>query len=424
MGGRPLIGRTCRLATKGDSVLSMIAAGPDSADSTCTRAFRGDRSGDFSRRLALRYLLVLTTCLAGLPGCRPTLERPSESPTATAPVPDNPPGDALCAAVDDVLDFTYRERELSVETNAAWQILHGVLAYQREFLIKHDGVTSSAVDYLLDGGSMRGWTVEIVTDPRSGRRGLRAALELGSQAGQGHTDQWLANMVQAGLSLDQGVKVDGETVTMQEWLGQSQWDVPRNLDREYSWTLIAMNRCLPTDATWAASDGQTWSIERLVQEEASQDLNGSACGGTHRAIALAAARRHRRTEGRSIDGGWLEAEDVVQEAMALAQEYQNPDGSFSTRFFERPGTSPDLAINLGSTGHTLEFLSIAVSDEQLREPWMQRAVLYLCDVFRATRKIPLECGALYHAAHGLVLYRQRVFGPRSYAVPAPAPNAS
>jgi hypothetical protein len=381
-----------------------------------------------------RLLLALILALAA--GCSPMVEpspesvEPSAESTATLAdssrnaSADDAANDALCAALDEVLDFTYRERELSVETNAAWQVLHGVLAYQREFLIAHEGREVPAVDYLLNGGEMRGWTVEIVTRPGAGGRGLRAELELGSQAGQGHTDQWLANMVQAGLSLEQPVQVGSDSVTMQEWLAQAQWDVPRNLDREYSWTLIAFNRCLPTDTTWTASDGQTWSIERLVEEEASQDLIGSACGGTHRAIALASALKRRRSEGGSIDGAWLEAEQVLEQAIARAREYQNPDGSFSTRFFERRGTSPDLALNLGCTGHTLEFLSIAVSDDALSEPWMQRAVAYLCDVFRATRKVPLECGALYHAAHGLVLYRQRVFGPRSYAVPSAAPTAS
>jgi hypothetical protein len=371
--------------------------------------------------------LALVLALTG--GCRPSLEQSPEPLTTSAASTDEAPAsdtadNALCATLDEVLDFTYRERELSVETNAAWQVLHGVLAFQREFLITHQGQSVPAVDYLLNGGEMRGWTVEIVTNPSSGKRGLRAALELGSQSGQGHTDQWLANMVQAGLSMEQPVKVGSDAVTMQEWVTQAQGDVPRNMDREYSWTLIALNRCLPTDTTWTASDGQLWSIERLVEEEATQDLIDSACGGTHRAIALASALKRRRSEGGAIEGVWLEAEQVVEEAIARAREYQNRDGSFSTRFFERPGTSPDLALNLGCTGHTLEFLSIAVSDDTLNEPWMQRAVLYLCDVFRATRKVPLECGALYHATHGLVLYRERVFGPRTYAVSATKPDAS
>jgi hypothetical protein len=39
-------------------------------------------------------------------------------------------------------------------------------------------------------------------------------------------------------------------------------------------------------------------------------------------------------------------------------------------------------------------------------------------MFRATQDYPLECGGLYHSAHGLVLYRERMFGPRDYAIPA------
>ena len=76
-----------------------------------------------------------------------------------------------------------------------------------------------------------------------------------------------------------------------------------------------------------------------------------------------------------------------------------------------------MAKNLGTTGHLLEFLALAMSDAQIKEPWVTHAALNLCDVFRKTRDIPLECGALYHAAHGLVLYRTRLFGPRSYATP-------
>ena len=39
--------------------------------------------------------------------------------------------------------------------------------------------------------------------------------------------------------------------------------------------------------------------------------------------------------------------------------------------------------------------------------WVQRAAEHMCELFRNTRDVPLECGALYHAAHGLVLFRER-----------------
>ncbi len=68
----------------------------------------------------------------------------------------------------------------------------------------------------------------------------------------------------------------------------------------------------------------------------------------------------------------------------------------------------------------LEFVTLAVDAQRLDEPWIRRAAENLCDLFRMTRDVPLECGALYHAAHALVLYRTRVYGPRRYGVPADA----
>src|SRR5690606_15818795 len=85
----------------------------------------------------------------------------------------------------------------------------------------------------------------------------------------------------------------------------------------------------------------------------------------------------------------------------------------------RPSTSPDAALRLNTTGHQLEFLTLATSDAQLREPWIRRAVVELCNLLDQTREMPVECGGLYHAIHGLELYRLRMFGPRETEEPAP-----
>ena len=99
------------------------------------------------------------------------------------------------------------------------------------------------------------------------------------------------------MSLDQSLKVGDQSVTMRDWVTQSQLDVPRNVIREYSWTLIALSCYIPTSATWTALDGQAWSIERLVQIEADQELGSSACGGTHRLIGLTKTLARHRSEG-------------------------------------------------------------------------------------------------------------------------------
>jgi hypothetical protein len=56
-----------------------------------------------------------------------------------------------------------------------------------------------------------------------------------------------------------------------------------------------------------------------------------------------------------------------------------------------------------------EWLSLYLSREKLKEPWVTRAVESLLDAFDHTQHQPLDCGSLYHAAHGLSLYRQHRF---------------
>jgi hypothetical protein len=322
-----------------------------------------------------------------------------------------------------VLDWTYQNRHLNLRDHAAWQIMHGVLVYKQHFMIETEpgGEQKSAIAHILAGGKMKGWLFEpgVMLDERTGRRGLRALLEPGSKTGQGHSEQWLAYLALCQLEPSQTLVVDGRTYTLADYIEQVKWDVPRNDIREYSWTLISLTAYLPTDATWTASDGQEWSIEKLVEIEAEQDLSTSACGGTHRLDALTLALNRRLAQGGKIEGVWKAAEDKIQNAIQSARRYQNPDGSFSANYFQRGGKSADLTQDLGVTGHILEFLALALTDDQLREPWVERAASHLCDVFERTKEVPLECGSLYHAAHGLDLYHTRWFGERA-CNPAPS----
>jgi hypothetical protein len=70
---------------------------------------------------------------------------------------------------------------------------------------------------------------------------------------------------------------------------------------------------------------------------------------------------------------------------------------------------------MGSAGHVMEFLATAMDKDELQEPWVKRAVLDVCKTFRKTKPVNVECGALFHAAHGLVLYREKVYGPRTFS---------
>jgi hypothetical protein len=75
---------------------------------------------------------------------------------------------------------------------------------------------------------------------------------------------------------------------------------------------------------------------------------------------------------------------------------------------------------MGSAGHTMEFVATALDKEELQQVWVKRAVLDVCKLFRKTKPVDVECGALFHAAHGLVLYREKVYGPRTFGKDAAA----
>ncbi len=319
------------------------------------------------------------------------------------------PTDAeLKALLDNVIDFNEARYMNSVD-HGAWQIMHGVLAYGYDCLIYHDGKLVGALQWGFDGGPMDGFLF------RHAAHGLDSVLQPGTKRGQGHDDQWLAIMAQANAPIDARLLVDGQTYTIKDLVTEAQWGLYQGA--EASWTLTGLNKYLvhsleDFDKTWKARDGGDWSVARVVAMEAGYELNDSACGGTHRLMSLNGALKKYLSLGGELKGGWLAAQEKINGAVARFEEYQNTDGSFSTSYLFRPGNTTDIARRINTTGHTVEFLVQATPQEQLRDPWLVRGVVELCKMLQLTENLSVECGSLYHALHGLVIYRERLFGPR------------
>ena len=332
-------------------------------------------------------------------GCRPTAGTPAVATTVDQA--------DLCARIEKVLAHARNDRRLDASVHGAWQVVHGILAFGPDFPIAHDGQTSAALDYLLGGGPLTGWQL------RPGDHGVLAVVEEGSTTGQGHPDQWLGYLSQCGLTgipLDTRLVVGGRDYTVGDLLKQAQADIQPG--KEATWTLMALATYLPPDASWRAGDGTRWTTERVVQMEADADLSTSACGGAHRLYGLALAlKKHLSATGASPDrlaGGWAAAADAIADAIDRARRFQQADGSFSTHFFDRPGTSADVFAKLGATGHIFEVLALTLDDDELSEPWITRSADRLVTLLERTSDVDVECGALYHAIHGLLLYKQRL----------------
>jgi hypothetical protein len=371
--------------------------------------------------------------LGGIIGCGSKTDVNSSTDAVTTPVANRatggdgaalPSDDQILQQIDDALEYTYDRRRLSVGSTsndqAAWQIVHGALAFKREFLVSDGGRDVSAVEYILGGGKMKGLDLrrgELLdsndSDKATKRYGI-ATVIAEDKMGQGHADQWLGYLSDCHLPLDEPILVEGQKHTIADYIDQAKLDVHKNTTLEFSWTLMALTAYYPTDYTWKAGDGSEWSIEKLVDIELGHNLDASACGGAHRMTGLTMAFNRHVAAGKPVTGIWKKLEDRIHECIEKAHQLQNPDGSLSSNYFARPGKSADLAVCMGSAGHVLEFLCTAMNQEDLQQPWVKRATLDMCKTFRKTKPVDVECGALFHAAHGLVLYREKVFGPRTF----------
>jgi hypothetical protein len=120
-----------------------------------------------------------------------------------------------------------------------------------------------------------------------------------------------------------------------------------------------------------------------------------------------ALETHLKTGGK-LEGVWLKTQQRLESEVNKVRTWQNMDGSLSSHFFERPGTTSDLVQRLSSSGHLFEFAAIASPADKLLDPWMQRAAYRVCELLDLTQSTDLECGSLYHALNGLRVYKERL----------------
>jgi hypothetical protein len=337
----------------------------------------------------------------------------SETPTVSAT-------ESLIERIDSTLQTNLDRRLLSVDNQGAWQILHGILAYGREFPIQTSEGKVIAIDYLLRGGPINGFElrsgdrfepvgpVNSPADEALMTRGIRTELDPGSKRGQGHRDQWVAYMASCELPAEQVFQTLDGPRRLDLWIKQIEWNVPLNFEREYSWTLMSLIPYRETTHRWKAREGQDYSIESLLRSEIDQLSPDSSCGGSHRLVSIATTLKKRKAEGKPITGVWEDADTLIEAAIAQSLEFQNADGTFSNNYFERSGWSLDLGTAINTTGHTLELIAVGAPDAIIADEAVMIAVAKLCRLLDQTKELDLECGGLYHAISGLQIYRKRL----------------
>ncbi|MBI1832216.1 MAG: hypothetical protein HYR84_12295 [Planctomycetes bacterium] len=205
-------------------------------------------------------------------------------------------------------------------------------------------------------------------------------------------------------------KVAGRDYTFDDFIRHSTMHASVNQEQELSWAIVIVAQYFGTHHKWTNSFGEELTCDDLARYELNASIDEAACGGTHRLFGLTWAYHLHRNKGGTNDGVWRDVEKKIADYKRLAKKHQNPDGSLSTEYFRGPGRDPNIELRISTTGHMVEWLALAMTDAELRAPWMQSAVSALSKKILDMGNDSIDGGALYHAAHGLHIYHERVFG--------------
>jgi hypothetical protein len=348
-------------------------------------------------------------------------------PTEPMPVVERPIAPAAGRAidpfdqqVDEAIDVTAR-RVLIAETrnpnerpHTPWQIGHGMLAFRRNYVVRVNGEKVDAFEWVAKNPIYR---AKVKRDGKTTTEnlpwfyltpyGARPQKFTGEPYEfEGHPNQFLSFFALARLPEDFEFTIQGRKVTFGQMLNNAKMEV--NDREEVTWVLWTLAFYLDTTESWTNARREPWSMERLVQTTIHQfSPTRSPCGGCHALFALAAARNAHAQAGHRMTGVWTQAQMHLDKHIALAKAQQNGDGSFSSNYFKGPGYSNDPSKRISTSGHTLEFLMMALRQDQLHETWVRNGVAAVARDLIQYQREPLEVGGMYHAAHALVLYRER-----------------
>jgi hypothetical protein len=341
------------------------------------------------------------------PGTDPTTESPVEpqfdpgtvSPSGTQDL--TPELAALRDRLRKALSLYY-PRHQNTRDHTPWEVMHAIIAYgvdTRLFKGGPSGDTVNAVGWMCFNHPCAGEQILFLNRGKvDARRGVGV---------QGHAGQFLAILAQSHVKADYPLSVGGKSFTLADLIEHEKETCVAG--EELTFKLISLMHYLDSDETWTTRDGQEWSIQRLVREELKQPIRGAACGGTHRLMGFSYAVNKRIQRGKPIVGQFQRAQTFVQDYHRYTFGLQNADGSFSTEWFTRRGDSPDIDRRLKTSGHILEWIAFSLSNDELRDPRMVKAVDYLAQLLLKNSQHTWEIGPLGHGLHALAIYHNRMF---------------
>ena len=307
----------------------------------------------------------------------------------------------LAVRMDKVIDKAHA-RPLRSDTNTPWVVMHAVVAFEKkiEVLDVKSKKKINAIDYLTRIAEFEGkliyQDIEGIPTLKTRGKGDKSFLV------QDHVDQFLFAYADSGIPLDHEiVSRSGTKFTVGDKLKFAKKGFRE--DQELAWTLVVLATYEPFGKKWRADSGKKYSTEDVIRLAIQRDPRRETEGGPHHLYGIAYALQKYLAQGGKLTGTWKDAKKYLDKYVGISKQHQQEDGAFSAAGFYR-SLRPRYLVS--STGHALEWMSIALSPEELTEDWVLKAIERLVTDME---KFPTEVfsdGGLYHAAHALRRIRE------------------
>jgi hypothetical protein len=98
----------------------------------------------------------------------------------------------------------------------------------------------------------------------------------------------------------------------------------------------------------------------------------------------------------------------VRDYVAYTWQLQNPDGSFSTNWYEGRSNEPNDERKVQTSGHMLEWLMFTMSDDELKSPKVAKGIDFLLSKIYDQRDNKWPIGPRGHATRAVGLYNARI----------------
>jgi hypothetical protein len=245
---------------------------------------------------------------------------------------------------------------------------------------------------------------------------------------QEHPGEFLAMLAMSRVADSYPIRADGKTCKVADLVEAEKLGCRAGAD--LSLRLIGLSYYV-AEPEWKNDLGETWSIERMIDDELDQPAATASDGGLSRLLGISYAVARQAKSGRPVKGAFLRAQKYIGQCQEYAMRQQNGDGSWGRYFLAVRDADSDAPAELRSTGYVMEWLALSLPEEKLTDPRIIGAVESLLRLvgsqryqYNAPSLSTQEIGSLGHALHALAIYDQRAFGRFDTSEKQPATAAS